>query len=192
MVFFFFYISKKTNMTQKTRLIIALLLCIGLVVIGNTIYAQKSVQLTNLTSKKKILLKEGNRVSYFLQNSKSGTIGTIDKVEVNLITISGKDVKLDEIKSIGRRRKGSGFLVSLGTFAGVGIIVGSIQSSNSDSCPDCTDGGSSGEGWVVAEVGIGAALIALSINTAVRNSRKDVVTKWKMEVIETPPVENRK
>jgi hypothetical protein len=179
-------------MTQKTRLIIALLLCIGLVVIGNTIYAQKSVQLTNLTSKKKILLKEGNRVSYFLQNSKSGTIGTIDKVEVNLITISGKDVKLDEIKSIGRRRKGSGFLVSLGTFAGVGIIVGSIQSSNSDPCPDCTDGGSSGEGWVVAEVGIGAALIALSINTAVRNSRKDVVTKWKMEVIETPPVENRK
>jgi hypothetical protein len=68
-----------------------------------------------------------------------------------------------------------------------GALIGSvIFADNSDPCPQCTtvsvedEGGTAGN--VLAVTG-GLALIGLSINTAIKNSPRDL-SVWKLEVIE--------
>lgn len=65
----------------------------------------------------------------------------------------------------------------------MGLIIGSIQSSNSDPCPNCIDAGSSGEGWTAVEIGLGVAILAVGLNGAIRNSPRNVVSKWKLEIV---------
>ena len=154
---------------------------------------QKDIQLTKVTTGKKQVLEEGYRVQYTLQaNPKVHHVGILESVTDSLIIVQGDSIAFDQLKSLGRRRKGSGFWAFMGGFVGTGIIIGSIQSSNYDPCPSCIDGGSSGEGWTAVEIGLGVAIIGLGINTAVRNSPRDLVSKWKLEIIDSPDQQNIK
>jgi hypothetical protein len=160
--------------------ILASLLVLLICTIG---YNQKALQLTNTSSGRKLLLKEGHRVSYVFQGE-SKKVGVIKEITESSVIISGTTYQISDFKSIGRKRKGSGFLSYAFSFLGTGIVIGAIQNANYDPCPSCTDAGSSGGEYTVIEVGIGLAVLGLGVNTAIRNSPKDVVTKWKIEIID--------
>lgn len=154
---------------------------------------QKEIQLTKVTTGKMQALKKGYRVEYTLRaNPKVHHVGIVESVTDSLIVVQGESIAPDQLKSLGQRRKGSGFWAFMGGFVGTGIIIGSIQSSNYDPCPSCIDEGSSGEGWTAVEIGLGAAIIGLGISTAVRNSPRDLVSKWKLEIIDSPDQQNIK
>ncbi|MBL7840594.1 MAG: hypothetical protein JNJ75_10670 [Cyclobacteriaceae bacterium] len=162
-------------------------LLVLLAILCSDIYAQRVLQLTKVSNGKKIILKEGYRVVYILQGNTSRNKGVIDKINESSVTIGGYDFLLSEFKAIGRKRKGSGFWSASSATLGTMFIVGAIQASQAeDPCPDCSDEGSTGEGWTAVEIGIGAALVGLSINTTTRNSPRDVVKKWKLEIIDQP------
>ena len=180
-------IQVKVNRFLRVSILLA-----AFVIICSTAYSQRALQLTNLSSGKKLFIKEGQRIVYVLKGSTSRSKGILEKVNESSVTIAGYDFKLEELKSIGRKRKGSGFWSTSSAILGVGMIIGSIQSANSDPCPDCTDAGSSGEGWTAVEIGLGAALIGISINTTVRNSPHDVVEKWKLEIVDQATLQSNK
>jgi hypothetical protein len=149
--------------------------------------SQKTIQLTNLSSGKKIYLNEGKRIQYILKDG-TNFIGVIKEIQPDAITVDEKTIDPTQLKSIGQRKKGSGFLAFAAGFVGTGLIIGAIQSSNDDPCSSCYDAGSSGEGWVAVEIGLGVGIIALGINGAVRNSPRNVLTKWKLEIVEASTV----
>jgi len=151
----------------------------------NIAYSQKAIQLSK-SSGKKILLKEGDRISYFLKDTTRSVTGVVEKINQESFSVSGKEIKIENVLAIGRKKKGSAAFATLGTMAGTAIIIGAIQSANYDPCPDCIDEGTTGEGWTAVQIGLGAAIIGLSINTAVRNSRKDVTGVWKLEIVDVP------
>jgi hypothetical protein len=162
-----------------TSLFVLFVICSGIS------QGQKALQLTNVSTDKKLVLKEGHRVVYFLQDNTSRNIGIIEKVNESSVIISGEELRLDEFKSIGRKRKGSGFLATAGYTVGTLMIIGAVQNANSDPCPSCTNESSSGEGWTFVEIGLGAALFGLGVNTTIRNSPRDVVNKWKLEIVDS-------
>lgn len=161
-------------------------LLVLLSILCSDIYAQRVLQLTKVSNGKKIILKEGYRVVYVLEGNTSRNRGVIDKINESSVNIGGYDFLLSEFKAIGRKRKGSGFWSTSSAALGTMFIIGAIQATEDDPCADCTDAGSTGEGWTAAEIGIGAVLLGLSINTTIRNSPRDVVEKWKLEIIDQP------
>lgn len=143
------------------------------------------ITLTNSKNQKELILTEGMRVVYMLHSKKTG-IGTLSEITSAGITVSDSTIPYEDLKKLGRRKRGSGF----GTFvmsAFGGSLIGSvIFAGNSDPCPQCQtvsvedEGGTLGN--VVAVAG-GATLIALAINSGIKNSARDL-TVWKLEVIE--------
>jgi hypothetical protein len=148
----------------------------------SNLYSQRQIQLTNLTSEKKLFLKVGDRVQYVLKEG-GGAIGVIKAINDNSIQVEDVVLETESLKSIGRRKKGAGFWAFTSSAVGVGLIIGSIQSANSDPCPNCIDAGSSGEGWTAVEIGLGVAILAVGLNGAIRNSPRNVVSKWKLEIV---------
>lgn len=165
---------------------ITLTLCISLI---QSAYSQKVVQLTNNATGKTKIIKQGQRVEYTLKfNPKIHYVGVIESITEEYVTVNGKSFNKDHLNSFGRKRKGSGFLAVTSSVIGAGLIVGAIASTGDDPCSGCTDEGSSGEEWVAIEIGMGLAILGLGINTAVRNSPRDLVTKWKFEIIDAPVI----
>jgi len=168
-----------------------ILCCVGLLVLlcKPSAYSQKAIQLTNQTSGKKLLIKEGQRIQFTLKADtvpSSRHVGVLNSVTESTITVDQQVVSLEQLKSIGRKRKGSGFWSVASTVVGTGLIIGSIANSSYDPCPDCEGDDDSNAGMTVVEVGLGAAFIGLGINTIVRNSPRDLVEKWKLEIIDAP------
>lgn len=149
-------------------------------------FAQKAIQLTKVSTGKKHILLVGHRVEYTLKSKPQvHYIGLIDSVNETSVVIQGTKISYEELKSIGRRRKGSGFFASALGFFGAAAVVSAFKEPE-DPCPSCIDSGSSGEGLTVLGGIAGAGLLGLSINTVARNSPRDLIKKWKLEIINQP------
>lgn len=150
---------------------------------ANSVIAQKAVQLTRVSSGKKVVIKEGKRVIYKLKGNSDAYMGNLESVGDSTLLIGGEKVALDQLEYFGKKSKGSAFWGSTLIILGSATIVGSIASAGNDPCPDCIDEGSSGEGWTAVEVGIGVGLIGLGANTLAKNSPRDLNEKWKIEIV---------
>jgi len=174
------------RIVDATKMIGCLWLLISL---GNSVgYAQKAVQLTNQTSGAKQLIKEGHRIQFTLKSDMPPYprhVGELNAITDSTITVDEQVVSLTELKTIGRKRKGSGFWSVASTVVGTGLIIGSIANSSYDPCPDCEGDDGSNAGMTIVEVGLGAAFIGLGINTIVRNSPRDLAEKWKLEIVDS-------
>lgn len=147
------------------------------------IVAQQAVQLTRSTDSKKITIKEGQRVIYKLKDETKAHIGILETVSDSSLTIDNQVIELTTFDFFGRRKKGSGFWSFFTMTVGVGMILDVALASNHDPCPSCIDAGTTGEGWTPVQVGLGLGLIALSANTTIRNSPRDLKKKWSMEIV---------
>ena len=170
------FVRKKNSM----RLVVVLLICCF------PAFSQKAIQLTNITSGKKQIIKEGQRVEFTTKYDHKHYVGILHTVTVSAITIQDKTYPLDDLTSLGRRRKGSGFWAFTSGAVGAGLIIGAIANSTYDPCPDCEGDDGSNPGITAAEVGLGLAVLGLGINTVVRNSPRDLVKKWKLEIVDAP------
>jgi len=161
------------------------------VCISHSVFSQKALQLTNNQSGKKKYLEAGQRVEYVLNSTgRKHKVGILESVSDSVLSIQGVAIPLHDIKSIGRRRKGSGFWAFTTSFIATGLLI-DAGTPDPDPCPDCEDSGSSGDGTGI-EIGMSLVFIALCINTVDRNSPKDVVKKWMLEVIDASAVPAKK
>jgi len=138
--------------------------------------------LTNIKTQKVLLLEEGMRIAYALHGDltiKKGIINTIDKT---FVVVDNRTLAYEDLSLIGRRRSGSGFFQFFCGFVGGGLIFSSLSPAPTPQCHGCQVESSVDTGAVVAGVLLGAGMIGVGINSGFRNSPKDVVTKWKLEV----------
>ena len=145
--------------------------------------AQKRIKLTNVNSKNEFYLAEGRRVVCVLNNGKA-IVGTLSKISDEQIIVEHQTINISDLSGIGKKNRGSGFGVFVLGFLGGGLIGSSLRPS-SDPCPSCqnvssSDNGSSGKAFGLVA---GFTLAGLSIFKAVRNSPKDVTTKWRLEIV---------
>lgn len=148
-------------------------------------YSQKVVRLTKISTGKTQIIKTGQRVEYTLKkNPKPNYVGVVESISEDHLVVNGKSIAKDELKSLGRKRKGSGFWMTSSTILGGMLIVGAISTASYDPCPSCIDAGTSGEGWTAVQIGLGATVLGLGINTMVRNSPRDLISKWKLEIVD--------
>jgi hypothetical protein len=138
------------------------------------VVAQQAVQITRHTDSKKIIIKEGQRVIYKLKDESRGHKGILETVSDSSLTIDHNVIPLSNFDFFGRKRKGSGFWSFFTMTVGVGMVLDVALASNHDPCPSCIDAGTSGEGWTPVQVGLGLGLIALSANTTIRYSARDL------------------
>jgi hypothetical protein len=149
----------------------------------NLCNAQKRIRLTNVNSKNEFYLTEGRRVVCVLKDGKT-IIGTLSKVGDEQITVANQTLNIADLSGIGKKNKGSGFGVFVLGVLGGGLIGSSLRPS-SDPCPSCqtapgSDNGSSGKAFGLLA---GFTLAGLSIFKAVRNSPKDLTTKWHLDIV---------
>ena len=149
-------------------------------------FSQKAIQLTKVASGKKLVILTGHRVVCSVKSESKAMVGLVDMISENAVTIKGREILYDEIVAIGRRRKGSGFLTYMWGMMGAGMIISSFQGAD-DPCPNCIDEGNFGEGEAILSGITGAGLVALSFNTGVRNSPRELGKKWTLEVIDALP-----
>jgi hypothetical protein len=161
-----------------------IILCLASFSLVTDLQAQR-IKLTNSKNQKEVILSEGMRVVYLLQSKKSG-IGTLTEITAAGITVEGTTIPYEDLKRLGRRKKGSGFGSFVMSAFGGALIGSVIFAGNSDPCPQCQtvsvedEGGTLGN--VVAVMG-GVTLIALAINSGTKNSARDLAV-WKLEVLE--------
>ncbi len=146
--------------------------------------AQKKIKLTNNQTQKVLILEQGMRVAYLLHTSfgaRNGVIKTIDKSSVK---VDDRSISYQELTAIGRRRRGSGaFQIFCGAIGG-GAIGSSLVPAPTPQCTGCQVQSSNDTGATVAGVLAGVAIIGIGVNSIIRNTPKNVVTNWKLEVIE--------
>lgn len=151
--------------------------------IAFTTTAQKAVKLTNTKTQKTITLKEGKRVIYSLKDSPEKKIGILNSITESTLMISDEEVPVSDIDAFGRNNKGNRFWAITEFILGGGVIISSIQNASYDPCSSCTQGESTGGGYMALEIGIGLGLIGLGTHTIVRNLPKDLTDDWRMEII---------
>jgi hypothetical protein len=146
--------------------------------------AQKRIRLINANSKKEFYLAEGRRVICVLKSAEK-IVGTLTQVNDEQITVNNIAVNVADISAIGKRNRGSGIGVFALGFLGGGLI-GSSLSPSPDPCPSCqtAPGSDSGNSGKVAGLIAGITMGGLSIFKAVRNSPKDVTTKWHLDIVD--------
>lgn len=171
-------------MRTKSRIRTLFIFMASFLMLSSYCDAQQKIRLTNVTSKKELYLTEGKRVICVLKNGDK-IVGTLSKVGEDQITVENQAINLTDITSIGKKNKGSGFGVFV--LAGIGgTLIGSSLRPSYDPCPTCqttpdSDDGSSGK--VIGLVG-GTTLVGLAIMKAVRNSPKDITTKWHLDIVD--------
>ncbi|MDN5217232.1 hypothetical protein QQ020_34485 [Fulvivirgaceae bacterium BMA12] len=149
--------------------------------------AQKKIRLTNQETGKEFFLTEGMRISYLLKDKSKSRIGILDKIDSDTITVNNELVAIVTLKSIGQKKKGSGFgSFILGGFGSA--IFFSAFTREEDPCPNCQTVSVEGEGLsamgkALAVVG-GATMMVLSAKSAVKNSLRDIQTKWELDIVE--------
>jgi hypothetical protein len=145
--------------------------------------AQKRIKLTNVNSKSEFYLAEGRRVVCVLNNGKA-IVGTLSKISDEQIIVENQTINIADLTGIGKKNKGSGLGVFVLGILGGGLI-GSSLAPTSDPCPSCQTVSSSSSGSSGKAFGLiaGFTLAGLSIFKAVRNNPKDVITKWRLEIV---------
>jgi hypothetical protein len=95
-------------------------------------------------------------------------------------------ISLLDIQAIGRRKKGTGFLVPLMSIFD-GALIGSAFAQDPDPCPSCQKVNVDSQGDIMGDavfVVAGATLFGLAVLKAVNNSPREISSgKWKLEII---------
>lgn len=158
----------------------------------------QQVQLTNTKSNRQLKpIIEGMRVKYLLKPTGNGDTpvsltGFLTKISSDELTIDGKTIKIKDLQGFGRKKKGSNFFGWLLTSLGNTIWISTVVSAGQDDTPKCTnctvyvneDASSKAGPYIFTGLGLGVAF--LGIRTLVRNAERDVVNKWKLEIVENP------
>lgn len=150
--------------------------------------AQQQLKLTNLKTGKELFLKEGTRVSYTLHSTPGKTVGKLTDIQENHIAIGGQEISLADVKSIGKRSRGTGLVTALLGGIGGAMIGQYLFATEPDPCPSCRtviEEDHTGPWDEVLFIGGGIALGALAVHTAIDNSpRKVGEGDWKLEVVD--------
>ena len=151
----------------------------------------KRIKLTN-TKNKILYIEKGQRIQYLIKSSSPlfkntpSAVGEIQWITTDSMMVNSKSFPLSDLKSIGRKRKGSGFGAFITGAFGAIILANAVFPRPVDPCPSCTSSNVSSSddaaGRVVQAV-IGSGLAILSINTGIRNSPRDLKV-WKIETTE--------
>lgn len=150
-------------------------------------FTQKKIKLTNTKSKKEVFLTEGKRVVYVLKDKPGSKTGILNKITADSIVVDERLLGLEELKSIGKKSKGSGFLTFLMAGFG-GAMIGAALAPEPDPCQNCQtvsveDNGGSAFKAIYAIVGL--AVVIIAINSATKNSPRNISNeKWSLEVVE--------
>lgn len=170
------------NILQVRIVLILTVLLMGMHYAG---FSQQAIELTKVKTGKKKIILSGHRVEFRLkENPNIRLVGRIKAVSDSGFTIGDKHIPFTELKAIGRRRKGSGFLAFMSGLIGTGVIISAF--SNDDPCPDCIDANTSDEDYTVLEVGIGVTILTLGVINSVNNTSFDIQKKWRLAVIDRP------
>jgi len=157
-------------------------------VINNTreqdLYSQTRIKLTKTKSNKVLILERGMRVAYVIHGAAYSTRGILMEVGKTSFVVDNKKISYSDLSAIGKRRQGSGFVQTLYSFLGAGSIVSGLSPAPTPQCNGCQNQSSGDGGAAAVGVLLGAGFITLAINTGIKNSLKDVLVKWKLEVIE--------
>ncbi|MBS1506479.1 MAG: hypothetical protein JSS79_07535 [Bacteroidetes bacterium] len=145
---------------------------------------QKKIKLTKPDRQKPIYIENGMRIVYALHGDATYRKGVITTIDPTFFVADGKTIAYEDLAALGRKRHGSGFLQFLLGTTGFGSIISAFNPPATPSCQGCQTVSTTDDGAVAGQVLIGVALVGLSINTAVRNSAKDVTSKWKLEVVD--------
>lgn len=157
-------------------------------------HSQNAIQLTNVQSGKKLKpIKTGVRLKYTIAPPQGQAVvaatGTLTALTPTTLTIGGQTINIQDIQKLGRQKKGSNFFGwALTTFGNI-TWIGALSSASRGSevaCANChefveDDGGTEGTVFLTA-VGLGATY--LGIRTLIKNSQKDLVSKYKLNVVE--------
>ncbi len=161
-----------------------LLILVASFFVSQNLYAQKKIKLTKNNSKKTLILAEGMRVSYSVNGDTHIKKGILKKVDQTSCLVDDKTVAYQDLSRIGRKRAGSGFFQVLCAVVGVSLIKDALAPAPTPQCNGCQIEESDDSGLIAFELIGGTALVAIAINSGARNSARDVVHKWKLEVID--------
>jgi len=166
-------------MNYITRLLLASMI---ILILFTPSEAQKKIKLTNKESNQEIFLKEGARVSYILNNQDGRVVGILKKVDLNQLVVDDETISIEDIKAIGRKKKGSGAGTFIFGFLGGALIV--ISLAPGPDCPNCQTDTSAKTSGIVTGVLAGVSLGAVALHIGAKNSLKDVSKKWKLEIVD--------
>jgi hypothetical protein len=139
-------------------------------------------------------IKEGMRVSYTLKTTKDdlepiSVTGILEKISTDELIIKGITVSINDLSKFGRKKSvtsfSGGLLLTLGNTLWLGTLL-APEPKPPYECYNCTTfviespGAKMGPVIVVAT---GLGLSAWGVNTLVKNAQKDVISVWKLEVI---------
>jgi hypothetical protein len=154
-------------------------------------FAQR-IKLTKTATGKVQYLNAGDRIQFLVRTARlsayprvRSSIGKIQKITADTVTVGTDRIAFADIGAIGRRRSGSGFAAYVCGFMAGALIISGVAGKDNDPCPTCqtapgSDTGSSSK--IVSVIG-GLAFAGLAINNAVRNSPRNL-NKWTLEVVE--------
>jgi hypothetical protein len=170
------------NILQVRNVLIGTVLLMGMHYAG---FSQQAIELTNVKTGKKKIIVSGHRVEFrYKEKPNIRLVGRIKAISDSGFTIGEETIPFAEVKAIGRRRKGSGFLAYMSGLMGTGIIISAL--SNDDPCPDCIDTNTTDEDYTVLEVGIGVTILTLGVVNSLNNTSFDIEKKWRLAVIDQP------
>ena len=144
--------------------------------------AQRVVRLTNTKSKNTVILREGKRVTYSLQDNKK-KVGIINSINESSLVIGTEEIDINNISTLGRNNKAGKFWSIVFFVLGGGVIGSSIQNAAYDPCPSCTTVESSGSEYTAMGIAMGVGLIGVGTAITVRNQPKNLNDGWTIEII---------
>lgn len=170
------------NILLIRKAIVCTVLLMGMHYAG---FSQQAIELTNVKIGKKKIIVSGHRVEFrFKEKPNLRLVGRIKAISDSGFTVGDATILFSELKAIGRRRKGTGFLAYMSGLMGTGIIISAF--SNDDPCPDCIDTSSSDQNYTALEVGFGVTILTLGVINSLNNTSLDIEEKWRLAVIDQP------
>lgn len=173
------------NELSMIKTIVVLAMFLQLSVIAQT-HAQYLVHLSRVDNPAQIKqIHVGSRVGCVFNAdvkyiySSLSHLGVVKRITPDSITIDKSGIAITDIRSIGKRMRGTTVFSALLTFAGVGLI----KSGTTNNIPDT--------GGDTASIIGGVGMIGLGIVIIASNAPKSL-KKWKLEVVKQSAVDKKK
>lgn len=141
-----------------------------------------AIELLKKQSKRKIIMKEGKKVSYVLKNGERGR-GRIASITNETVLVEGQEFAIGEV-SIIRRANGGRLVGILFMAVSASFTLVSLMPTGSSNCLACEQGSDDnstvaiGLGIAVASAGLGFAVLESTFPREIENG------KWTAKIIE--------